>query len=281
VDDPSLSARARLINTRRGAWVDERLFSEARQECLDILQRVARELEASGIVEMLRGERKHLGDTALGERISQRENAYSGFGWWYGSRDFNREAMELLVERVREYELPEEHEAYLLARRAREHVDTCGACGRSLLPGEPVHFGTEVYVGFPPIRWWRWAYSPLVCQPRYQRTVLCGSCAPEWLSPNKGSVVAQLCARCERPMVYRLTAATMRRTFCTEACGRAYHDRLRNQRRKERGAVEREKACEVCGKGFTATRKDARTCSPSCKQKAYRQRQREARQDRR
>lgn len=280
MDDTSLSARARLMKTRRGTWVDEGLFPEARRECLEIIERVVSESEESGILKMLRGERKHLGDTELGERISRRERIYSGFGWWYGSWYFKREAMELFAERIREHELPEENDARLLAFRALGHVDTCGACGRSLLSGEPVHLGAEVYVGFPPIRL-RYSYAPLVCQPRYQRTVLCGSCSPKWLSPGRGDVVAQLCARCERPMVYRLTASTMRRTFCSEACGRAYRDQLRNQRRKERSAVEREKICEVCGNEFTAPRKDSKTCSPACKQKAYRQRKREARQDRR
>jgi len=273
VTESGLSARARLMKTRRGTWVDESLFPEARRECLEIVERAARELEDSGIVEMLRGERKRLGETQLGERISRGEETYSRYGWWNGSWQRKREAMELLAERANEYELPEEHEAWVLAWRAHYHTDRCGACGRSLLPGDPVHFGAEVYTGFPPIRW-RWLANPRVGEPRYQRTVLCESCSPEWLTPGIGDVVSQLCAHCERPMVYRLTPSAMRRTFCSDPCRGAYHDQLR----KERGAVEREKVCEVCGREFTATRKDAKTCSKGCKQKAYRQRQREARQ---
>ena len=34
----------------------------------------------------------------------------------------------------------------------------------------------------------------------------------------------------------------------------------------------REKVCEVCGKAFTATRRDTKTCSSPCRQKAYRRR---------
>lgn len=279
MNDAGLSARVRLMKTRRGNWVDKSLFPEARRECFEIIERVARESEDSGIVEMLRGERKHLGDTELGERISWWDELYSRHGWYGSYRHYDWEAMRLFAERTREYELAEEHEAQLLASRALEHADTCGACSRSLLLGEPAHFGAAVYVGFVPARF-RHA-SPLVCQPCYRRTVLCGSCSPEWLSPGREEVVTQLCARCERPMVYQLTASTMRRTFCCEACGRAYHDQLRNQRRKERGAVERGKVCEVCGKEFTAPRKDTKTCSSSCRQRAYRQRKGEARQDRR
>lgn len=34
------SARARLIATRRGAWVDESLFPEARRECVEIIEQL-------------------------------------------------------------------------------------------------------------------------------------------------------------------------------------------------------------------------------------------------
>jgi len=37
-------------------------------------------------------------------------------------------------------------------------------------------------------------------------------------------------------------------------------------------ARDREKVCGVCGEEFTAKRVDAKTCSPACKQKAYRRR---------
>jgi predicted nucleic acid-binding Zn ribbon protein len=43
---------------------------------------------------------------------------------------------------------------------------------------------------------------------------------------------------------------------------------------------DREKACEVCGEEFTATRRDSKTCSDGCRQKAYRGRRKEAQQDR-
>jgi hypothetical protein len=36
------SARARLISTRRGTWIDETLLPEARRECLAILREAAR-----------------------------------------------------------------------------------------------------------------------------------------------------------------------------------------------------------------------------------------------
>ena len=110
--------------------------------------------------------------------------------------------------------------------------------------------------------------KPRICEPRYERTVLCGSCAPEWLSLDRDDVVTQLCAHCERPMVLPLKLSELQRTFCSKPCRRAYH----NQLRKDERAEARKKICEVCGEEFPANRRDTKTCSPACKQKAYRRR---------
>src|SRR5215204_2543410 len=48
---------------------------------------------------------------------------------------------------------------------------------------------------------WDRVRKPQICKPRYERTVLCGSCAPDWLSSDRGDVVTQLCVYSERPMV--------------------------------------------------------------------------------
>jgi hypothetical protein len=37
--------------------------------------------------------------------------------------------------------------------------------------------------------------------------------------------------------------------------------------------------CEVCGEEFIASCRDAKTCSDGCKQKAYRQRKKEVKQN--
>jgi hypothetical protein len=138
----------------------------------------------------------------------------------------------------------------------------------------PAYFDAEVYVGM-------WPLSPTIsrkrqiCDPRYARTVLCGSCAPEWLSPERDDVATQLCAHCERPMVSRLKLSELRNTFCSDPCKRTYHAKLRNQLRKEKRAEERKKVYQICGEEFTASRRDARTCSVGCKQIAYRQRKKE------
>jgi hypothetical protein len=125
-----------------------------------------------------------------------------------------------------------------------------------------------------PLDWDR-VSKPRICEPQYERTVLCESCAPEWLSPERDDVVLQLCANCERPMVSRLALSELRRTLCSDPCRRAYQ----NQVRKEKRAEQRSKVCEVCGEEFTATRRDSKTCpGGACKQKAYRRRRKEAQQ---
>ncbi len=55
---------------------------------------------------------------------------------------------------------------------------------------------------------------------------------------------------------------------CCNACARKIHGR----NRRERLARRRTRECEVCGETFTPPRSDAKTCSPACRQKAYRRR---------
>jgi len=168
----------------------------------------------------------------------------------------------------------EEDEAQYLAREASKTATVCSCCGRKLPSNEPAFFGAKVYVGMWALYWDR-VSKPQICKPRLERTVLCGSCAPEWLSPDRDDVVTQLCGYCERPMVERLQLSKVHRTFCSDPCRQAYH----NQLGKEKRAEERKKVCEVCGEAFSASRRDAKTCSVGCKQKAYRRRKKEAQQN--
>jgi hypothetical protein len=165
----------------------------------------------------------------------------------------------------------EEDDARDLAREARKTAGMCGCCGRELSRESAAYFGEKIYVGMWLLYWDR-VSKPQIYKPRYERTVLCGSCAPEWLSPERDDVVTQLCAHCERPMVSLLQFSGVHSTFCSDPCRQAYHNYLR----KEKRAEERKKVCEVCGEEFIASRRDAKTCSVKCKQKAYRQRQKEA-----
>jgi len=74
------------------------------------------------------------------------------------------------------------------------------------------------------------------------------------------------CDHCKRGVYYMTATAYSdeegdlyrRPTYCSLACRQAHRARAR------------EKVCGVCGEAFTATRADAKTCSPACRQKAYR-----------
>ncbi len=75
------------------------------------------------------------------------------------------------------------------------------------------------------------------------------------------------CAVCGR----RFIARSERAVVCgSDDCRRAHN---RNQPHAvERRLGAREKSCEICGEPFPASRIDAKTCSPACRQRAYRRR---------
>jgi hypothetical protein len=68
------------------------------------------------------------------------------------------------------------------------------------------------------------------------------------------------------------------REECSEALQRASEVVGEGVIKMVRG--DRQEVCEICGEKFTASRRNAKTCSVGCKQKAYRQRKKEVRQNR-
>jgi predicted nucleic acid-binding Zn ribbon protein len=258
------SARAQLITTRRGTWIDESLLPAARRECLEILQ-IASQAVGEGIAKRVRNVGRHV------EEDSSRSDLFAPKGY----RARVSDELEALHTELLKYRLPEEERAWEVAYEAIQGVRTCGFCGRELSPKEPAYLGAKVYVGMWPLSW-DYSRKLQIGKPLYVDTVLCSSCAPEWLSRERDDVVMQLCAHCERPMVSLLDLPALRRTFCSDRCKEAYHDQLREEKKAE----ARKKVCEVCGEEFTATRRDAKTCSDGCKQKAYRQRKKEVKQNR-
>jgi hypothetical protein len=253
--DKSDSARARLIKTRRGTWIDKSLLPSARQECLEITREAA-EAVGEDLVKMARGDTRHLEEGPLASNPHHLR----------GYRTPVTDALDTLRKELLKYQLSDEEQARALAHKAKESASLCGCCGRELLAREPAYFGAKVYVGLLPIFRERQIWA--AC---YERTVLCESCAPEWLSPGRDDVVTQLCAYCERPMVSRLEPSALENAFCCNACERTYKAQLRREQRVE----ARKKVCEVCGEEFIASRRGAKTCSKKCKQKAYRQRKKE------
>jgi hypothetical protein len=73
------------------------------------------------------------------------------------------------------------------------------------------------------------------------------------------------CVACGR-MVIRNADPLLKRVTCSAACSTSL-TRIRNG---NKGSGE---PCEVCGTAITTGRADSRTCSPACRQKAYRRRQ--------
>jgi hypothetical protein len=102
--------------------------------------------------------------------------------------------------------------------------------------------------------------------PNENRTrVRCEDCA-QALRPDRGDWVRAACECCERPVVFKVDRRSRLHVFCSMLCEWSSY----NRQRSERNARAREKVCEGCGEAFTATRRDAKTCSAACKQKVYR-----------
>jgi hypothetical protein len=156
----------------------------------------------------------------------------------------------------------------------------CGKCGRTLEDDEAVYTKCRTYAGIA---------GGLMSRPgpRFDNVTACQECAPKGMVDPEahdeytvgertvrvrvGQPVMELpCATCERPVVEKLTNRRHYRFFCCYRCEYTYH----NHRRSQRDEHLRQKVCEVCSKEFTATRAHTKTCSPACKQKAYRQRRR-------
>ncbi len=145
----------------------------------------------------------------------------------------------------------EERARRRLRYQAAKTGDVCGKCGRGL--------SSEAKVYRTKLKW---------------MTVLCEECAPNYMERGDPygfrHTVTNPCDTCGRPVVWEATGRDWHRrhVFCCERCQWTYYNAARNTR----NARAREKVCEVCGEVFTAARRDARTCSPACKQKAYRRR---------
>jgi hypothetical protein len=105
--------------------------------------------------------------------------------------------------------------------------------------------------------------------------MMCEECAPEWLVSGRGKpmriipeveVHAWDCAGCGRQVVFGMSPNQYRkRVYCSDECRRTW-------RRNPKNREPYTNTCEVCGREFEAKRSDAKTCSPACRQKAYRQR---------
>lgn len=149
--------------------------------------------------------------------------------------------------------------------RAIYNAEVCGICWGALEPQEPVWVA-------PWSSWWNDYTGRYI----YGQVPRCTGCAPIigrrevrpglWVDRDGLEYwVERACGTCGRPTFKRRNSVRIH-VFCCYACDRAYWDRRR--RPKE------QKVCKACGESFTATGRDAKTCSPACKQRAYRERKR-------
>ncbi len=140
----------------------------------------------------------------------------------------------------------------MLLRRAQHTAEICGKCGRALDPQEPV-WRTFISNGPP---FFRYSILPL-CGDRCRAVISWRRYLPE-----------RPCEGCGRGVFNQTNGRSHKHAFCCQQCQRDYY----SARQREKRVKARQKVCELCGKDFVAARRDALTCSPACRQKAYRQR---------
>lgn len=110
----------------------------------------------------------------------------------------------------------------------------CGACYRLATPGAPAATREK-----PKVRWY-----DMTGRGEQQSAAACEACGR---------------------MVIRNADPLLKRVTCSHSCATSF-TRSRN------GNQGSGQPCEVCGTAITTGRADSRTCSPACRQKAYRQR---------
>jgi hypothetical protein len=145
--------------------------------------------------------------------------------------------------------------------RAAYDASICGKCGEPIAPGAPV---------------WR-AQCPRAMGYKMVAPV-CAACAedvrwwkqyPNLPYPRPARPTPRPCLGCGRPM-YQDQERAVLGVYCSRRC----RWESANRQLGERRAAARPRQCTVCGKDFTPPRNDARTCSPACRQRAYRARPR-------
>ena len=174
-----------------------------------------------------------------------------------GTVDEDRKAFYASVDWAEIHRESQEREA--LRQAARETAETCGKCGEAI---GPMTHNFEIYR----VR-------------EYERFIpMCVKCAPEWMVSRRGTpmriipgqeVYEWKCAGCGREVVFSMSESQYRRRiYCSEECKRTW--KSKGSKRARTNPVK--KTCEACGTQFEAKRSDAKTCSPKCRQRAYRQR---------
>jgi hypothetical protein len=132
-----------------------------------------------------------------------------------------------------------------MRRQAYWRLAWCCECGRDLDPGEPI--------------WHDWTRGP------------CGECCARFYR----DWTIQQCEACGRTVHY-WKGIHGGRYITRPACSEQHLlQAIAHWRRRLREGRRSGRLCELCDRPFTPPRSDGRYCSPACRQRAYRQRQRE------
>jgi hypothetical protein len=150
-----------------------------------------------------------------------------------------------------------------LAYLAQDTGTVCGSCGSELGP-DAVLWKVPLWVSQAE----RHLTAP-VCTACAQSVFTFDGAIPEALEQGQRSYVAVRCAAFGRE-VQRLHDNRPPRLW--EVCSRRCRALVVTAKRKARRHAEMQHVCTVCGAAFTG-RRDARVCSPACRQKAFRTRQ--------
>jgi hypothetical protein len=155
-------------------------------------------------------------------------------------------------------------QAWRLRAQAQREGGLCGKCGRVLDPAEVVYR----------VRLAGWHGGSLTpsCRGCFDAERERRSRFTWWIRPfDEALRPPRPCAGCGRLVVNQGAGDHRKHTFCSVRCAwTARNERLKDDRLEGRQG----KTCPVCGEVFDGTRRDAVTCSPACRQKAYRQRRR-------
>jgi hypothetical protein len=152
-----------------------------------------------------------------------------------------------------------ERQLFARIREAKKSARCCGNCGEAIGLRKSVWIGLVAHPAFHLI--YTHSLVPLCegCSRRQRRRF--------HLNPFPCVTCGRNVYLREPPNQYFIRHAIA----CSDDCRAAYY---RAKRLARKGP--RERVCATCGETFTPPRRDAKTCSPACRQKAYRQRVTEA-----
>jgi hypothetical protein len=151
--------------------------------------------------------------------------------------------------------------------RARIDASVCSCCGAAIPQHSPLWIAS-CQLGDPSRGQKRLVYST-------ERAAVCETCGKEHYAISstgwdRDYVFSGNCRGCGR--MVQLVAHRQVAFFCSSRCqSKFYGARFRSRHPKPKKPKHRSQ-CVVCHQDFTAKREDAKTCSPACRQKDYRQR---------